>query len=340
MYVPIAKTIAAVTIVSFGWCMRLAAAGANGEFDWRSILDGRDGYPAGNMLEIALRRTQDDVEEMFKWRSEFIAMLGVQPGPLVEREWKTLSSWPPITGGGTWTGMTWWENQQAWHDMANMIFPSPVTGNWLGTINMTLCFVRPDDARFDIRTLAQSGTEVLELGIMAFPTSDKDDFDKALWLYLRELRKNGATGTYTFDLFSNGAINGPFTTAYNMNGPPLADGSESWKVYMAVWESESDYMDAAPYVESYLSSLKAASVEEHSSIDIVTRTTSKVCCTTDGTCLLDPEQCNVSVLGFGDTWASNCAQCPKPCLTDYGICSNLSGKTCNDVGGTVVESCT
>jgi hypothetical protein len=73
----------------------------SGSDDWRSVLEGVDGYPAGNMLEIALRRTQPDKLEMFKWRSEFIAMLGVQPGPEVEREWKTISSWPPVTGGGT-----------------------------------------------------------------------------------------------------------------------------------------------------------------------------------------------------------------------------------------------
>lgn len=84
-----------------------ASYGLAQEDDWRNVLEGVDGYPAGNMLEIALRRTQDDKIEMFKWRSEFIAMLGVQPGALVEREWKSLSASPPLTGAGTWTGMTW-----------------------------------------------------------------------------------------------------------------------------------------------------------------------------------------------------------------------------------------
>src|SRR5215470_19774395 len=51
--------------------------------NWRDIKDGVGGYPAGPMLEIALRRTSDKLE-MFKWRSEFIAMLSAQPGPLVE----------------------------------------------------------------------------------------------------------------------------------------------------------------------------------------------------------------------------------------------------------------
>ena len=55
--------------------------------NWRDIKDGVGGYPAGPMLEIALRRTHADKLEMFKWRSEFIAMLSAQPGPLVEREW-------------------------------------------------------------------------------------------------------------------------------------------------------------------------------------------------------------------------------------------------------------
>ena len=151
----VTKLFTLVALCACSWEM------TNAQEDWRTVLEGVDGYPAGNMLEIALRRTQSDKEEMFKWRSEFIAMLGVQPGPLVEREWKSISSWPPLTGAGTWTGMTWWENQQAWHDMANMIFPSAVTANWLSTINMTLCHVRPDDPDFDLRTLAQSGAQVL-----------------------------------------------------------------------------------------------------------------------------------------------------------------------------------
>src|SRR6516165_12577155 len=50
--------------------------------NWRDIKDGVGGYPAGPMLEIALRRTLSDKLEMFKWRSEFIAMLSAQPGPL------------------------------------------------------------------------------------------------------------------------------------------------------------------------------------------------------------------------------------------------------------------
>jgi len=109
--------------VIFAAAWLASAAGQNNGTetnDWRLIQEGVDGYPAGHMLEIALRRTQDDKMEMFKWRSEFITMLGVQSGPLVEREWNSQLAWPPLTGAGTWTGMTWWENQQSWHDMANM----------------------------------------------------------------------------------------------------------------------------------------------------------------------------------------------------------------------------
>ena len=311
--------------------------------DWRNVLEGVDGYPAGNMLEIALRRTQDDKLEMFKWRSEFIAMLGVQPGPLAEREWKSLSSWPPLTGAGTWTGMTWWENQQTWHDMANMIFPSPVTGNWLATINMTLCHVRPNDDDFDILTLAQSGEEVLELGILAYPSADSTLFNTALDAYLSTLDGNGATGTYTFDFFNNGfGFPGPFTTYYNANGGPNQDGSEAWKVYMAVWATLDEYEAAnadGTVVAASLNNLKANIVEASSSIDVATRSTSKVCCKGEGQCELDPEECSVSVLGMGDTWAPNCAQCPQPCATDYNICSLLATQTCLDIGGQVKGSC-
>jgi hypothetical protein len=306
--------------------------------DWRSIQEGIDGYPAGKMLEIAFRRTQEDVLEMFQWRSEFIAMLGVQPGPIVEREWKTLSSWPPMTGAGTWTGMTWWENQQAWHDMANMIFPSPVTGNWLATINTTLCHVRPNDQNFDLRTLAQSGEEVLELGILAFPAEEEAMFRTSLDAYLGQAESMAAE-TFTFDFFSNGAEYTPLTTAYNANGPPANDGSELWKVYMVVWESLSEYEEGVLALESAMESLKNSTVQEHSSIDVTYRSTSKVCCSSSRQCLLDPEECNVGVLGFQDTWAVSCAQCPQPCTTDYGMCSMLSSKTCFDIGGEVTQSC-
>jgi hypothetical protein len=52
---------------------------------------------------------------------------------------------------------------------------------------------------------------------------------------------SATTGTYNFELFSNGAIIGPFTTAYNANDLEIANGSESWKVLMAVWNSIEDY---------------------------------------------------------------------------------------------------
>jgi len=200
---------------------------------------------------------------------------------------------------------------------------------------MTLCHVHANDPNFDLATLAQSGDEVLELGILAYLPDSEAAFDAALELYLTSADTTGAMGTYTFDFYSNGAIYGPLTTHYNANGPPNADGSEMWKVYMVVWNSVEDYESAALNNEE----LKAATVQEHSSIDITTRSTSHVCCKTDQ-CVLDPEECNVAVLGSQDTWASNCVQCPGPCATDYDVCSLLSMKTCLDIGGTIKESCT
>lgn len=108
---------------------------------------------------------------------------------------------------------------------------------------------------------------------------------------------------------------------------------------MAVWESEADYNAAAETFEESFTNFTNELVEEHSFIDVATCSTSRVCCKMDGTCGLDPEECSVSVLGMGDTWASNCAQCPSPCTTDYGVCSMLSSKTCLDIGRTVKASC-
>src|SRR6516162_7594165 len=182
--------------------------------NWRDIKDGVGGYPAGPMLEIALRRTHSDKLEMFKWRSEFIAMLSAQPGPLVEREWHSISSLPENTGAGIWTGMTWWENQQRWQDMANMLFPTPVAEKWLQTIDMTLIFVKPLDNNFDLHTLAQSGGQVLELGLLVFPTSGANaaagNDAAAAQIYLNALKKNGAD-TYRFAIYPNPTgFNGPF----------------------------------------------------------------------------------------------------------------------------------
>ena len=311
--------------------------------DWRETKEGVDGYPAGPMLEIALRRTHSDKLEMFKWRSEFISMLSAQPGPLVEREWHSISGTPENTGAGTWTGMTWWENQQRWHDMANMLFPSPVTSNWLRTIHMTLVFVKPMDDRFDLRTLAQSGEQVLELGLLVLPTTEAGDREVAQSSaaeYLQAIADGGAE-TFRFDVYPNPmGFNGPFTAAYNQNGPPAMDGEE-WYVYMATYESldARDELHRKRVVRRSLDGLLDAVVAECSDIQVMTRSTSKVCCKANNMCALDPNECSVGVLGSGDTWAGNCNQCPRPCETGYGVCSMLSPKTCSDVGGKLVDAC-
>lgn len=319
------------------------AEGSTPPDDWREIKEGVDGYPAGPMLEIALRRTHSDKLEMFKWRSEFISMLGVQPGSLVEREWHSISGIPANTGAGTWTGMTWWENQQRWHDMANMLFPSPVTANWLQTIHMTLVFVKPLDEGFDLRTLAQSGEEVLELGLLVLPStgpSDSGSSDRAADNYLDALERTGAD-TYRFDIYPNPyGFQGPYTVAYNQNGPPAPEG-ERWFVYMASYESREarDAIHSRDDVHEVFKALQDAIVNEHSDIQVMKRSTSKVCCQAAGMCSLDPDDCEVGILGTGDTWASNCNQCPKPCVTGYSVCSRLSSRTCLDVGGALVEAC-
>ncbi|MEM9555696.1 MAG: hypothetical protein AAGC60_15680 [Acidobacteriota bacterium] len=309
--------------------------------DWREIQEGVDGYPAGPMLEIALRRTHSDKLEMFKWRSEFISMLSVQPGSQVEREWHSISGIPANGGAGTWTGMTWWENQQRWQDMANMLFPSPVTASWLQTIHMTLVFVKPLDDDFDLRTLAQSGEEILELGLIAFPTTGAaGSSDRAADLYLDALERAGVD-TYRFEIYSNPyGFPGPFMVAYNQNGPPKPDG-ERWFVYMASYQArkERDAVHAREDVKEVFNELQVAMVNEHSDIQVMERSTSKVCCQAAGRCLLDPDECSVGILGAGDSWASNCNECPRPCITGYNVCSRLSSRTCLDVGGKLVDVC-
>ena len=311
--------------------------------NWRDIKEGVDGYPAGPMLEIALRRTHSDKLEMFKWRSEFISKLSAQPGPLVEREWRSLSGVPANTGAGTWTGMTWWENQQRWHDMANTVFPSPVTNNWLQTINMTLIFVKPIDEDFDLRTLAQSGEEVLEMGLLVFPTRDPSNSEMvgdSAEQYLDILESNGAH-TYRFEVYPNpSGFYGPYTTAYNKNGPPATEGEE-WFVYMASYESLDvrDSIQGKQEVKETIGALTDALVNEHSEIQVMTKTTSKVCCKASNMCSLDPDECKVGILGYGDTWAGSCNECPQPCVTGYNVCSNLSPQTCQAVGGELVSVC-
>ena len=313
--------------------------------DWRDIKDGVDGYPAGHMLEIALRRTHADKLEMFKWRSEFISMLSAQPGPEVEREWHSIWGLPANSGAGTWTGMTWWENQQRWQDMANMLFSTPVAAKWVQTLDMTLIFAKPLDNNFDLRTLAQSGGQVLELGLLVFPTSSAKpaagNDAAAAETYLDTLKKNGAE-TYRFAIYPNPTgFYGPYLTAYNKNGPPATTG-ERWFVYMASYESAEarTRMQSTDEVRRAFEALTNSMVKEHSDIQVMTRTTSQVCIKkTTNACSLDPDECHVGVMGSGDTWAARCGERPQPCMADYNVCSNLSPKTCAVVGGRQVNAC-
>ncbi len=314
--------------------------------DWRDVKDGVDGYPAGHMLEIALRRTHGDKLEMFKWRSEFIAMLSAQPGPEIEREWHSISGIPENTGAGTWTGMTWWENQQRWQDMANMVFASPVAAKWGATLDMTLIFVKPLDPNFNLGTLAQSGGQVLELGLLVFPDAGRGGPTEhgvgAAESYLRGLKQNGAK-TYQFAVYPNQmGFLGPYTTAYNKNGPPATKG-ERWFVYMAEYTSAEARAraQAAPGVHRAFADLSNSMVREHSDIQVMTRTTSEVCIKkTTHECVLDPDECHVGIMGSGDTWARSCGERPQPCMTSYDVCSDLSPGTCAAVGGRRVNSCT
>lgn len=308
--------------------------------NWREIKEGVDGYPAGPMLEIAVRHTHGDKLEMFKWRSEFIAMLSAQPGPLVEREWHSVSAIPDNTGAGTWTGMTWWENQQRWQDMANMLFPTPVAEKWLQTLDMTLVFVKPLDNGFDLRTLAQSGQQVLELGLLVLPTSAGTD-PASVRDYLDALKRNGAK-VYRFAVYPNpSGFIGPFTVAYKKNGPPDTVG-ERWFVYMASYDSPASRtrLRSVEAVHRAFETLTKAMVRDHSDIQVMTRTTSQACIKkTTHECVLDPDDCHVGELGSGDTWAASCGERPQPCLTDYDVCSQLSPRTCGAVGGKLVDAC-
>ena len=312
--------------------------------NWRDIKDGVGGYPAGPMLEIAVRHTHADKNEMFKWRSQFIAMLSAQPGPLIEREWKSVSGIPANTGAGTWTGMTWWENQQRWQDMANLLFPTPVAGKWLATLDMTLVFVKPRDADFDLHTLAQSGAQVLELGVLAFPASGSnvaagDDDPAAAQRYLDALRNNGVA-TYRFAIYRNPAgLIGPFTAAYHKNGPPDATG-EKWFVYMAAYESTEarSRLHSTDEVRRAFDVLGRAVIAAHSDIQVMTRSTSQVCIKSKtNSYSLDPDDCHVGVMGSGDTWAPSYGERPQPCITDYDTRSLLPPKTCIAVGGRRVD---
>lgn len=313
--------------------------------DWRDVKEDIGGYPAGHMLEIALRRTTGDKLEMFKWRSEFVAMLSAQPGPEIEREWHSISGIPKNTGAGTWTGMTWWRSQQDWQNMANIVFPSPVTEKWLKTIDMTLIFVKPLDRNFNLGTVAQSGAQVLELGLLVFPDHDSaattGNGTAAAAKYLDALHRNGAT-TYRFAIYPNPTgFLGPYTAAYNKNGPPLSKG-EKWYVYMAEYPSleQRTKVQATPQVKHAFATLSNAIIRQHSDIQVMTRTTSEVCIKkTTHECVLDPDECHVGVLGSGDTLARSCGERPQPCVTSFNVCSDLPPATCAVMGGKHVDAC-
>jgi hypothetical protein len=235
--------------------------------------------------------------------------------------------------------MTWWENQQRWQDMANTLFSSPVAEKWGKTIDMTLIFVKPLDNHFNLRTLAQSGTQVLEMGLLVFPANGAND--TAAETYLDSLKKNGVE-TYRFAIYPNpSGFYGPYTVAYNKNGPPASQG-EKWFVYMASYESPDvrTRLQSSDEVRSAFERLTSSMVKEHSDIQVMARTTSQVCCRkTSNSCSLDPDDCKVGIMGGGDTWAGSCGECPQPCMTDYDVCSRVSPRTCSLVGGKRVDAC-
>jgi hypothetical protein len=218
--------------------------------------------------------------------------------------------------------MTWWENQQKWQDMGNMLFTTPVAANWMKTLNMTLIFVKPLDQRFDLRTLAQSGAQVLELGLLVFPTSGAD-VTTAAETYLDTLKRRGVE-TYRFAVYPNPTgFYGPYTVAYNKNGPPASNG-EKWFVYMASYDSADvrARLQSTDDVRRAFERLTTSMVKEHSDIQLMTRTTSQVCIRkTTNTCSLDPDDCHVGVMGGGDTWAASCSERPQPCVTEGDVCS-------------------
>jgi hypothetical protein len=159
--------------------------------------------------------------------------------------------------------------------------------------------------------------------------------------YLDTLKKNGVE-THRFAIYPNpSGFYGPYTVAYNKNGPPASQG-EKWFVYMASYESPDvrTHLQSSDDVRSAFERLTNSMVKEHSDIQVMARTTSQVCCKkTSNECSLEPDDCKVGIMGGGDTWARSCGECPQPCMTDYNVCSRLSPKTCLDVGGKLVDAC-
>jgi hypothetical protein len=155
------------------------------------------------------------------------------------------------------------------------------------------------------------------------------------------MKKNGVE-TYRFAIYPNpSGFCGPYTVAYNKNGPPASKG-EKWFVYMASYESPDvrTRLQSSDDVRSAFERLTNSMVKDHSDIPVMTRTTSQVCCKkTSNACSLDPDDCKVGIMCGGDTWARSCGECPRPCMTDYNICSLLSPKTCLDVGGKLADAC-
>jgi hypothetical protein len=227
--------------------------------------------------------------------------------------------------------------------MANLLFSTPVAENWLKTLDMTLVFVKPLDPNFDLHTLGQSGAQVVELGLLVFPTSGGNaavgDDPAAAQTYLDALKKAGAE-TYRFAIYRNptGLI-GPYTVAYNENGPPDATG-EKWFVYMATYESAEarTRLQSTDEVRRAFEVLINSTVKQHSDIQVMTRTTSQVCIKSkSNTYSLDPDDCHVGVMGSGDTWAASYGERPQSCVTAYNVKSQLPPRTCDAVGGRRVD---
>ena len=186
----------------------------------------------------------------------------------------------------------------------------------------------------------EAGAQVLEMGLLVFPATGAND-TAAAETYLDTLKKSGVE-TNRFAIYPNpSGFYGPYTVAYNKNGPPASQG-EKWFVYMASYESADvrTRLQSSDEVRGAFERLTSSMVKEHSDIQVMARTTSQVCCKKTGnSCSLDPDDCKVGIMGGGDTWAGSCGECPQPCMTDYNICSRVSPRTCSLVGGKRVDAC-
>ncbi len=102
------------------------------EFNLSSLAAG-----PGQVLEVAVRKTHEGQEEAFNnYRKQFVDLLSSKPGVLESYEFAVIGSLPGMPVDGMSVGMTVYESQDAFQQLAGPLMQEEITQKYFGTFDI------------------------------------------------------------------------------------------------------------------------------------------------------------------------------------------------------------